>query len=87
MTRNLRLPSPHAGKAARTDALAAFLLPLSLIHISLGILIASLYFLALIFADLSRKHDPMLPYILLWLPNIITVAVALHLHKRARHKG
>ena len=29
----------------------------------------------------------MLPYILLWLPNIITVGVALHLHKRARHKG
>ena len=28
MTRNLRLPSPHAGKAARTDALAAFLLPI-----------------------------------------------------------
>ena len=27
MTRNLRLPSPHAGKAARTNALAAFLLP------------------------------------------------------------
>ena len=54
---------------------------------ALGILIASLYFLALIFADLSRKNDTMLPYILLWLPNIITVAVALHLHKRARHKG
>lgn len=53
---------------------------------ALGILIASLYFLALIFADLSRKNDTMLPYILLWLPNIITVAVALHLHKRARHK-
>lgn len=54
---------------------------------ALGILIASLYFLALIFADLSRKNDTMLPYILLWLPNIITVAVALHLHKRARHSG
>lgn len=36
---------------------------------------------------MSRKNDTMLPYILLWLPNIITVAVALHLHKRARHKG
>ena len=54
---------------------------------ALGILIASLYFLALIFADLSRKNDTMLPYILLWLPNIITVAVALRLHKRATHKG
>ena len=42
---------------------------------------------ALIFADLSRKNDTMLPYILLWLPNIITVAVALRLHKRATHKG
>ena len=29
----------------------------------------------------------MIPYILLSLPNIITLAVALHLHKRARHKG
>ena len=54
---------------------------------ALGILIASLYFLALIFADLSRKTTRCSPYILLWLPNIITVAVALHLHKRARHKG
>lgn len=49
--------------------------------------VTALGVMALIFADLSRKNDTMLPYILLWLPNIITVAVALHLHKRARHKG
>ena len=54
---------------------------------ALGILIASLYFVALIFADLSRKSDTMLPYILLWLPNVITIAVALYLHNQARHKG
>ena len=29
----------------------------------------------------------MLPYILLWLPNVITIAVALYLHNKARHKG
>ena len=54
---------------------------------ALGILIASLYFVALIFADLSRKSGTMLPYILLWLPNVITAAVAIYLHNRARHKG
>lgn len=54
---------------------------------AMGILIASLYFVALIFADLSRKSGTMLPYILLWLPNVITIAVALYLHNKARHKG
>lgn len=54
---------------------------------ALGILIASLYFVALIFADLSRKNGTVLPYILLWLPNVITIAVALYLHKKARNKG
>lgn len=54
---------------------------------AMGILIASLYFVALIFADLSRKSGTILPYILLWLPNVITIAVALYLHNKARHKG
>lgn len=54
---------------------------------AMGILIASLYFVALIFADLSRKSGTVLPYILLWLPNVITIAVALYLHNKARHKG
>lgn len=54
---------------------------------AMGILIASLYFVALIFADLSRKSGTALPYILLWLPNVITIGVALYLHNKARHKG
>ncbi len=54
---------------------------------ALGILIASLYFVALIFADLSRKSDSFLPYVLLWLPNIITLIVALRLHSKAKLKG
>lgn len=54
---------------------------------AMGILIASLYFVALIFADLSRKSGSVLPYILLWSPNVITLAVALYLHNKARRKG
>lgn len=69
---------PLAINARRKDTSTGF---------AMGILIASLYFVALIFADLSRKSGSMLPYILLWLPNVITIAVALYLHNRARHKG
>lgn len=54
---------------------------------AMGIMIASLYFVALVLADLSRKSDSMLPYILLWLPNIIGLIVAFFLHKRARTQG
>ncbi len=54
---------------------------------AMGILIASLYFVALIFADLSRNSDSFIPYVLLWLPNIITIIVALRLHSKAKVKG
>lgn len=54
---------------------------------AMGILIASLYFVALSFADLSRHSGTVLPYILLWLPNIITIAIALYLHNKARLRG
>lgn len=54
---------------------------------TLGIIVAALYFVALVFADLSRKNDSILPYILLWLPNVIGLIVAFFLHKRARRGG
>lgn len=54
---------------------------------AMGLLIASAYFVALIFADLSRKSDSLLPYILLWLPNILTIGIALRLHSKAKNKG
>ncbi len=54
---------------------------------ALGIMIAALYFVALSLAEVSRKSSGITPYILLWLPNVITVAVALYLHKKAQLKG
>lgn len=49
-----------------------------------GIGIAALYFVALIFADLSRKNTGMLPHILLWAPNVIGIFVGLYFFRRAR---
>lgn len=54
---------------------------------AMGILIAAIYFFALSLADLSRKNDSILPYILLWLPNVIGIIVAFFLHKNSRLKG
>lgn len=69
---------PLAISARRRDTSSGF---------ALGILIAALYFVALVFADLSRKNGGSLPYILLWLPNIISLIVAYYLHRRARMVG
>lgn len=69
---------PLAISARRKDTSSGF---------ALGILIAALYFVALTFADLSRKSGGPLPYILLWLPNVISLVVAYYLHKRARMVG
>ncbi|MEG0143303.1 MAG: LptF/LptG family permease [Akkermansia sp.] len=69
---------PLAISARRKDTSSGF---------ALGILIAALYFIALVFADLSRKSGGPLPYILLWLPNIISLIVAYYLHKRAQRVG
>ena len=49
-----------------------------------GILIAALYFVTLIFADLSRKNTGILPHILLWLPNVLGIIVGIYFFKRAR---
>ncbi len=69
---------PLAVSARRRDTSTGFIL---------GILIAALYFVALVFADLSRKTAGPLPYILLWAPNIIGFAVAWYLHKKALNRG
>lgn len=49
-----------------------------------GIAIAALYFVALIFADLSRKNISMLPHILLWMPNVLGIIVGLYFFRKAR---
>lgn len=49
-----------------------------------GIAIAALYFVILIFADLSRKNTGILPHILLWLPNILGAIVGIYLFRRTR---
>ena len=49
-----------------------------------GIAIAALYFVTLIFADLSRKQGGVLPHILLWTPNVLGVIVGTILLRRAR---
>lgn len=54
---------------------------------TLGILVASLYFVALIFSEISRKYFGVAPYIILWAPNIACIFLAWWLHKRAIHRG
>lgn len=51
---------------------------------AIGIAIAALYFVALIFADLSRKSGGVLPHILLWMPNVLGVFVGALLFRKAR---
>ena len=69
---------PLAINARRRDTSAGFVL---------GILIAALYFVALVFADLSRKTAGPTPYILLWMPNVASIVVAWFLHKKALTRG
>lgn len=54
---------------------------------AIGIAIAALYFVALIFADLSRKNEGLLPHILLWMPNVIGVIVGIYFFRRTRLKS
>lgn len=69
---------PLAITARRRDTSTGF---------AMGILVASLYFVALVFSELSRKSAGMTPYIVLWLPNIAGIILALWLHKRAKYRG
>lgn len=69
---------PLAITARRRDTSTGF---------ALGILVAAVYFLALVFCELSRKSGGFAPYIILWLPNILGVAFAVWQHQKAKYRG
>lgn len=54
---------------------------------AIGIGVAALYFLGLIFADMSRRSSGILPHILLWMPNVITLIIGLRLYRKAQNQG
>ena len=69
---------PLAITARRRDTSTGF---------ALGILVAAIYFVALVFCELSRKVPGVTPYIVLWLPNILCVAFAIWQHRKALFRG
>lgn len=69
---------PLAITARRKDTSTGF---------ALGILVAAVYFLALVLCEISRKSGGITPYIVLWLPNVLTLAYALRLHAKAKYRG
>lgn len=69
---------PLAVTARRRDTSTGF---------ALGILVAAVYFMALVFCDLSRKSDGVAPYIILWLPNVLCAAFAIWQHQKAKYRG
>lgn len=69
---------PLAITARRRDTSTGF---------AIGILVAAVYFMALVFCELSRKSGGIAPYIVLWLPNVITAAFALWQHQKAKFRG
>lgn len=69
---------PLAITARRRDTSTGF---------ALGILVAALYFLALVFCELSRKSGGITPYVVLWLPNVVGMAFAIWQHQRAKYRG
>lgn len=69
---------PLAITARRRDTSTGF---------ALGILVAAVYFVALVFCELSRKIPGVTPYIMLWLPNVLCLAFALWQHRKALYRG
>ena len=69
---------PLAITARRKDTSTGF---------AIGILVAAVYFVALVFCELSRKSSGITPYIVLWLPNIICAAYAIWQHQKAKFRG
>lgn len=69
---------PLAITARRRDTSTGFFL---------GILVAAVYFMALVFCELSRKSGGITPYIVLWLPNVLCGGYAIWLHSRAKYRG
>ena len=69
---------PLAITARRRDTSTGF---------ALGILVAAIYFVALVFCELSRKSEGIAPYIILWLPNILCILFAWWQHRKALFRG
>ncbi len=69
---------PLAITSRRKDTTASF---------GIGIGIAALYFLALIFCELTRKLSGITPYIVLWIPNVVGLILALRFHHTAKYRG
>lgn len=69
---------PLAITARRRDTSTGFFL---------GIMVAAVYFMALVLCELSRKSSGITPYIVLWLPNVIGIAFAIWQHRRAKYRG
>ena len=69
---------PLAITARRRDTSTGF---------AIGILVAAVYFVALVFCELSRKSGGIAPYIILWLPNVLCAAIAIWQHQKAKYRG
>ncbi len=69
---------PLAITARRKDTSTGF---------AIGILVAAVYFMALVFCELSRKSSGITPYIVLWLPNVLCAAFAIWQHQKAKYRG
>ncbi len=69
---------PLAITARRRDTSTGF---------AIGILVAAIYFVALVFCELSRKAPGITPYIVLWVPNILCAAFAIWQHQKAKFRG
>lgn len=69
---------PLAITARRKDTSTGF---------AIGILVAAAYFIALVFCELSRKAGGITPYIVLWIPNVLTIAFAIWQHQKAKFRG
>lgn len=69
---------PLAITARRRDTSTGF---------AIGILVAAIYFLALVFCGLSRKSGGITPYIVLWLPNALCAGFAIWQHQKAKYRG
>lgn len=69
---------PLAITARRKDTSTGF---------AIGIMVAALYFMALVFCELSRKSGGLTPYIVLWIPNVITIGFAIWQHQKAKFRG
>ena len=69
---------PLAITARRKDTSTGF---------ALGIMVAAVYFMALVFCELSRKSGGITPFIVLWLPNVLCIAFAVWQHAKAKYRG